>query len=114
MLGPMLVHQRTQFSTFNYFCSTLIGYNKSLRDVLAFGTDGDKNLTEALGHSFPFAIQLRCFVHFQKNIEEKLRSLGIPRQVSQDFFNDNYLENKKVTYDLMALLMRPVRKTLTS
>ena len=66
MLGPMLVHQRTQFSTFNYFCSTLIGYNKSLRDVLAFGTDGDKNLTEALGHSFPFAIQLRCFVHFKK------------------------------------------------
>ena len=66
----------------------MIGYNKSLRNVLAFGTDGDKNLTEALGHSFPFAIQLRCFVHFKKNIEEKLRSLGIPRQVSQDILND--------------------------
>ena len=56
MVGPMLVHQRMQFSTFNYFFSTLIGHNKSLRHVLAFGTDGDKKLTEALGYSFPFAI----------------------------------------------------------
>ena len=88
MVGPMLVHQRMQFSTFNYFASTLIGYNKSLRNILAFGTDGDKNMTEALGHNFPFALQLRCFLHFKKNVEEKLRDLAIPHHTSQMFLDD--------------------------
>lgn len=88
MVGPMLVHQRMQFSTFNYFASTLIGSNKMLRNVLAFGTDGDKNLTEALGHNFPFALQLRCFLHFKRNVKEKLHDLGIPKNVSQEFLDD--------------------------
>ena len=30
MIGPMLVHQRMQFATFNYFASTLIGSNKQI------------------------------------------------------------------------------------
>ena len=88
MVGPMLVHQRMQFATFNYFASTLIGNNKQLRNVLAFGTDGDKNLTEALGHNFPFALQLRCFIHFKKNVQEKLRDLGLPSHISQLFLDD--------------------------
>ena len=66
MAGPMLVHQCIKYSAFNYFASTLIGCNKSLHNVLAFGTDGDKNLTEAFGHNFPFAFQFWCFVHFKK------------------------------------------------
>ncbi len=28
MIGPLLVHQRLQFATFNYFLSTLVGSNK--------------------------------------------------------------------------------------
>ena len=86
MIGPMLVHQRMQSATFNYFASTLIGSNKQIRNVLAFGTDGDKYLTEALGHNFPFALQLRCFIHFKKNVQEKLRDLGLPSHISQLFF----------------------------
>ena len=88
MIGPMLVHQRMQFATFNYFVSTLIGSNQQMRNVLAFGTDGDKNLTEALGHNFPFALQLRCFIHFKKNVQKKLRDLGLPRHISQQFLDD--------------------------
>ena len=88
MIGPMLVHQCMQFATFNYFASTLIGSNKRIRNVLAFGTDGDKNLTEALDHNFPFALQLRCFIHFKKNVQEKLRDLGLPSHTSQQFLDD--------------------------
>ena len=88
MVGPMLVHQRMQFSTFNYFANTLISHNKSLRNVLAFGTDGDKNLADALGHNFPFAVQLRCFLHFKKNIQQKLRDLAIPNHVSEKLLDD--------------------------
>ena len=88
IVGPMLVHQRMQFSTFNYFASTLVSSSKPLKNVLAFGTDGDKNLVEALAHNFPNAIQLRCFIHFKKNIQERLRDLGIPTTVACAFLND--------------------------
>ena len=93
LVGPMLVHQSMHFSTFNYFTSTLVSFNKALRNVLAVGTDGDKNLTEALGHNFPRAIQLRCFVHFKKNVQEKLRDLGIPCSVAKEFLNDIFGSN---------------------
>ena len=73
MLGPLLVHQKVDFPAFNYFASTLIGLNKGLKQILAFGTDGDKAVVEALSHNFPFATQLHCFIHFRKNVETKLR-----------------------------------------
>ena len=60
-LGPVLVHQRKNFSSFNYFASTLIGANTKLRSVQAFGTDGDPALIEALSHNFHSAKQLHPF-----------------------------------------------------
>ena len=53
LLGPVLVHQSTSFAVFNYFASTLIGCRPVLRQLLAFGTDGDKALVEAFTHNFP-------------------------------------------------------------
>ena len=88
LIGPILVHQSTQFSSFNYFASTLIGHNKRIRNVLAFATDGDKSLVEALAHNFPFALQLRCFLHFKKNIQAKLSELGLPKHITQQFLDD--------------------------
>lgn len=88
MIGPLLIHQRLQFATFNYFLSTLVRNNKHLRYVLAFGTDGDQNLTDACGHNFPFALQLRCFIHFKHNLQEKIWKLGIPKAVADQFLND--------------------------
>lgn len=55
---------------------------------MAFGIDGDKGLVEAFTHSFPYSIQLRCFIHFRRNVEEKLKSLGLPSSVSQEFLDD--------------------------
>jgi len=57
-LGLTLVHQRKNFSSFNYFSSTLIGVNNKLQSVQAFGTDGDLALIEAFSHSFRDARQL--------------------------------------------------------
>ena len=82
LLGPVLVHQSTNFSVFNYFASTLVGCRPKLRQVLAFGSDGDKALVEAFTHNFPYAIQLRCFIHFQRNVAEKLKNLGFSSAVS--------------------------------
>lgn len=73
--GPVLVHQQMKFASFNYFAGILIDGNKKLRHVQAFGTDCDTNLSEALGHNFPFTLSLRCFIHFERNL-----NLGVPKK----------------------------------
>ena len=88
MVGPILVHQQTDFTSLYYFAPTLISLNKQLCNILCFGSDGDEVLVEVFSHSFPFAIQLRCFIHFQRNIQEKLHALGIPHQVAEAFLTN--------------------------
>ena len=82
LLGPVLIHQRMDFAAFNYFTSTLIGFSKKLRNLRAFGTDGQEALIDAFGYSFPSAMQLRCF------ISEKLKEYGIPAAVAEEFVDD--------------------------
>ena len=41
MAGPIFIHQRKDFASFNYFASTLVCFEKLLKDICAFGTDGD-------------------------------------------------------------------------
>ena len=98
LLGPLLVHQKVDFPSFNYFASTLIGLRRELKHVLAFGSDGDKALVEALSHNFPFALQLRCSLHFKKNVEHKLKEMGIPTQVMQEFLSDIFGKRVSNTY----------------
>ena len=66
--------------------------------MLAFGSDGDKALTEAFTHNFPYAVQLRCFIHFRRNIEEKLKSLGFSSTVAQEFLSDIFGKQIGNTY----------------
>ena len=88
IIGPVLVHQKLNFSSFNYFANTLVSHERNLKNIMVFGTDGDSGLIEALGHNFPKAIQLRCFIHLRKNIQEKLRDFGIPSDISTEFLAD--------------------------
>ena len=46
------LHQRKNFSAFNYFAGTLIGHCKKLRNVCTFGTDRDD---DAFSQNFPNA-----------------------------------------------------------
>ena len=85
MLGPILVHQQKKFSSYNFFASTLIGLRPSLRNVLAFGTDGECELSKAFATNFPNAIHLRCFRHFRANLSSKLKDLAIPSSIADEF-----------------------------
>ena len=85
MLGPILVHQQQKFSSYNFFASILIGLRPSLHDVLAFGTDGECELSKAFATNFPNAIHLRCFRHFRANLSSKLKELAIPSSVADEF-----------------------------
>ena len=53
---------------------------------------------EAFAHNFPFAVQLRCFIHFRRNIREKLRTLGIPHTVAEAFLTDIFGKQHGSTY----------------
>lgn len=87
MLGPILVHQQKKFSTYNFFASTLISLRPALRNVIAFGTDGEEELYKAFGTQFPNAIHLRCFRHYRANIKRKLSEIGLPPdEFLQDIF----------------------------
>lgn len=88
MFGPMFIHQRKLFATYNFFFSHLVGLRPNLRDVQCFGTDGEKALEEALHTQFRFATHLRCFLHFRGNIESKLADLGISKTNAQEFVRD--------------------------
>ena len=39
IIGPVLIHQHKDFSSFNYFASTLVSHDCRLRNLLAFGTE---------------------------------------------------------------------------
>ena len=40
--------------------------------IQAYGSDGEKALTDGFKRNFQFAFGLSCFIHFKKNIEKEL------------------------------------------
>ena len=88
MFGPMFIHQRKTFATYNFFFSQLVGLKPKLQDIQCFGTDGEKALEEALCTQFKYATHLHCFLHFQVNIESKLSELGVSKFNAREFIHD--------------------------
>jgi len=74
LLGPILVHYHKHFRSYNYFLSTLVGLKREIADINAVGTDGEKNLVDAVLRNFPHVAHVRCFRHLQQNIELHLRN----------------------------------------
>ena len=88
MFGPMFIHQRKTFATYNFFFSQSVGLKPNIRDIQCFGTDGEKALEQALHTQFRLATHLRCFLHFRANVESKLAELGISKPNAQEFLKD--------------------------
>jgi len=59
-----------------------------VRDVLAFGTDGEEGLIQAMSSTMNFATQLRCFGHVRDNCKAKLRESNLPEEPQQDILCD--------------------------
>ena len=87
-LGPVLIHYRKTFSTYLFFASSLVGLNRQLQGVRAFGTDGEEALISAFSLEFKFSQHLTCFIHVCQNIEEELNKCRIPSEVAQMILND--------------------------
>lgn len=87
-LGPVLIHYHKTFGTYLFFASSLVGLAPQMEGIRAFGTDGDEALSNALAHEFGFAQRLTCFIHYRRNLKEKLSERNIPPEPSQKIIDD--------------------------
>ena len=76
-LGPSLIHHRKLYSSYKHLPQVLGNIDPATKLVKAFGTDDEVNLFTALKDEWVEADHLSCFVHMKRNIERKLRDLGI-------------------------------------
>ena len=92
-LGPMLVHQSKTEQTYRYLASSVKRFNPNTVSLQAFGTDGERALSNAFNEEFPVADHHRCFIHLRKNIEMKLSSIGINGRYQNEFLDDIFGHN---------------------
>ena len=88
ILGPLLIHQQKKFSSYHFFASTLISLRPSLKNIKAFGSNGEVELYKAFKLQLPNAVHLRCFRHFRSNLVTKLTSLGMTSTTIKQFMRD--------------------------
>jgi len=77
MLCPILIHQKKEKETYQSLSQYLCTTRPVLKDLKAFGTDGELGLSLAFADSCHSAIHLRCFIHFQNNLKEHMKMVGI-------------------------------------
>ena len=87
-LGPLLIHQRMNYSSYCYFATQLAILRPSLRHVRAIGTDGEQALHDAMLGTFTNAVPLRCFRHFRDNLIRKLRELNVTECGQEEIMKD--------------------------
>jgi len=68
--------------------SSIIGAHPPLSRILAVGTDGESNLSAAILNNLPFAQHVRCAVHLRRDIQEKMKEIGVPKQYQSFFVED--------------------------
>ena len=70
-LGPLLMHQKKDWKPYSRFANCLVTEKPEISALLACGTDGEKAVADGFKKNVPYAIFLRCFIHYKKIIEEK-------------------------------------------
>ena len=85
-LGPALIHQRRLFDSYFQLPSGMLKYCSDLKkNLLAYGSDGEKNITDSFDTCFSGAKYLLCDLHIKDNIKSKLSNLDIGPDVSKTY-----------------------------
>ena len=88
MIGPILIHQKKNFESYFKLSSSNLQLCPEMKNLRAFGTDGDQNLSDAFEVCFTAARHLLCDIHMQDNIERKLKDLGITKDKAREYIGD--------------------------
>ena len=97
-VGPLFLHYRKTFSCYHSFASGLLGLNKNLSSIRAFGTDGETALIDAFSQQCQSAVHLTCFNHCRENIKRKLRELNVPPPVASECIFDIFGGQRGTTF----------------
>ena len=84
MIGPVLIHQNKTFKSYYPLPSFMLKHCPELKDLQAFGTDGELALINAMKLVFCAALHLQCDLHMRENIEYQMKEYHI----------DNFLSTK--------------------
>ena len=71
-IGPAFLHMQRRFEDYSFSC--LLKLERRLSSLKAYGTDGEGELVNALKCCFKESNGLHCFVHKQRNLEERLKA----------------------------------------
>ena len=93
IMGPLLIHYKKSFATYNFFASSLISLRRELSAIKCFGTDGEEALIDAFKHACPNSVHLVCSIHVRRNVKAKLQDMGIP-EVSRNVILDDIFGKK--------------------
>ena len=64
--------------------------------MLAYGTDGEEEFYRALKFNFPYAVHLRCFMHFREICKTQLRESNVPEAQQKEYLADIFGRKKFV------------------
>ena len=70
------------------FCNCLVTEKPEISALLACGTDGEKAVVDGFKRNVPYAIFLRCFIHYKKNIEVNLENGGFGKELKKLFLDE--------------------------
>ncbi|XP_062611131.1 uncharacterized protein LOC134272979 isoform X2 [Saccostrea cucullata] len=87
-IGPALIHQRRLFDSYFALPSNMIKYNPNLQGLLVYGSDGEKNLSDAFDSCFTNSKHLLCDIHMKDNIKKKLTDLSIKAEEATEYIQD--------------------------
>ena len=71
-IEPMQFQHRKLKQSYQYFGKALKLFNPNISELKIYGTDNEKNLTDAFAVEFPIATNLKCFWYFKKCIKRRL------------------------------------------
>lgn len=106
-VGPCFLHMKQTTQSYYSFFSHLIGKKQCLKELKAYGTDGELPLINALLAAFPDAVGLRCFLHMRNNLEDTLlKKFHVKPEVKSTIMNDIFgykLGDTKVGFNCTCL-----------
>ena len=86
-IGPLLMHQKKDWKTYSRFANCLLTRKPGISALLACETNREKAIVDGFKTNVPYAIFLRCFMHYKKNIEEHLENSGFGKELKKLFLD---------------------------
>ena len=75
MIGPMLIHQIKEVTTYSVLVDYLLKSRPKFENLKVLETDGELALSSPFLDKCPSLIHLLCFIHFKNNIINHLKSV---------------------------------------